>query len=485
MLKLASLLLIFVLTCFAVDATLDDQVLRFNYNCTQSGNYTPDSNYQYILYNLLGSFTSQASNKQFYNLTLEQLPDLIYGLYLCRGDVVGQNCSDCVTTAKNMIIKSCPYRLDAIIWFDYCLVRYSPNPFFGKLSEYPSEILYNSQNITGNLTEFKNIVESTMLGLVDEIKTVGRSRSEAGMMYVTKVLNLTDLSVNLYAMEQCTNDLTESDCVDCLNNAIELLSQSRGGNVLFPSCVIRYEIYPFFRLSINVSSTTATHANGSPHPRPLTPPQPHKRRHLLLVSISIALSNACFGILFIIWLWICKKKKKAVDTSHYKNKRLSMAWEIRFKIIAGVARGLLYLHEDSRLKIVHRDLKPSNILLDEDMNPKIADFGLAKLFGMDQTQGDTNKIVGTYGYMAPEYAMTGHFSVKSDVYSFGVIVLEIVSGQQNRLFNRPQLEEALLHRAWRLWNERTPLNLVHITRNQLSKGRSNKMHPHRSLVHPR
>ncbi|KAH9617907.1 hypothetical protein KSS87_015606 [Heliosperma pusillum] len=142
-----------------------------------------------------------------------------------------------------------------------------------------------------------------------------------------------------------------------------------------------------------------------------------------------------------------------------ENQKLALDWRTRKKICLGIARGLTYLHEESRLKIVHRDIKATNVLLDKDLNAKISDFGLAKLDVEENTHIST-RIAGTIGYMAPEYAMRGYLTDKADVYSYGVVVLEIVSGMSNTSYKPKQEFVYLLDWAYVLQERGSLLELV-------------------------
>ncbi|KAL8046642.1 hypothetical protein ABFX02_08G189900 [Erythranthe guttata] len=142
-----------------------------------------------------------------------------------------------------------------------------------------------------------------------------------------------------------------------------------------------------------------------------------------------------------------------------RNSNVRFSWKMRTKICIGVAQGLAFLHDEVQPHIVHRDIKASNILLDKDFTPKISDFGLAKLFPATMTHVST-RVAGTFGYLAPEYAIRGKLTRKADIYSFGVLLLEIVSGRCNTNKKLLPAEQNLLEKAWIMYEKDKLVQLV-------------------------
>ncbi|XXG68656.1 hypothetical protein AAC387_Pa06g1694 [Persea americana] len=167
-------------------------------------------------------------------------------------------------------------------------------------------------------------------------------------------------------------------------------------------------------------------------------------------------------------------ENKSLDHALFGNNILHLNWATRFDICLGTARGLAYLHEESRPRIVHRDVKASNILLDADLNPKISDFGLAKLYD-DKVTHISTRVAGTIGYLAPEYAMRGHLTEKADVFAFGVVTLEILSGTSNSILNVDPEKMYLLEWAWHLYENNCALELVDPALSNFNEGQATRM----------
>ncbi|KAL5579052.1 hypothetical protein UlMin_011494 [Ulmus minor] len=236
--------------------------LRY-FDCPKTPTFNPNSPYQSNLNGLLSSLTSNATLESgFYNTTSGQDPaSIVYGSFMCRGDVTTAQCQECVSTAANEVVQRCSTRKVAVIWYDHCMLRYTNQSFFGDMDEDPIIRMYNTQNIT-EPGRFNELLANVMNELVDE----AAATPSGAKKFATKEENFSGFQT-LYSLVQCTPDLSTSTCNRCLRGIVSVIpsccSGSQGGNIMNPSCNIRYEVYPFYNITAQ-----------APSPLLLPPPPP-------------------------------------------------------------------------------------------------------------------------------------------------------------------------------------------------------------------
>ncbi|MBA0598759.1 hypothetical protein Gorai_008506, partial [Gossypium raimondii] len=301
-------LLLLSLFSFTIEA--QQQTYLFHY-CPNTTIFSPNSTYKTNLDRLLISLTSNATAGSFFHNTTtgKHNSGIVYGLFLCRGDVSTKGCQDCVSTATKDVIQRCPVEKTAVIWYDNCLIHYSNQSIFSTPAMVPKFYLINTANVS-NQERFNQILATTMndgaaLALNDTLPLKKFATSEANVSRFQ----------TLYSLLQCTPDLTTSDCNTCLRGAIADLPNccdgKQGGRVLTPSCSIRYELYPFYnQTAVSVSAP----------PPPLTPPPaitPGKSKNTLqgksknTLPIIIAIIAPIAVSVLLLFLGCCLLKRRA------------------------------------------------------------------------------------------------------------------------------------------------------------------------------
>ncbi|KAK2979416.1 hypothetical protein RJ640_029965 [Escallonia rubra] len=359
-----------------------------------TGNFTTNSAYKTNLETLLSSLSSNSTTFPygFYNSSVGQPPDAVNAIAYCRGDVEEDDCRQCVIDSSHNLTQSCPNKKEAIQWSDSCMLRYSSRSILRKVETGPRDVYCNAKNYT-DIDRFSDLRRNLLDKARGEAAAGGPFRK-----FGTGNARAPEYK-QMYVLVQCTPDLTEAQCNECVEAATTYICNASQGSVIFtPSCNLRHELYPFYQeASVDVQPKTLKPPTGKDDNTTKTVIIIGRLQNGQEIAVKRLSKDSQQGELEFTneVVLVAKLQHRNLVRLLDRVKRANLDWERRQKIITGVARGVLYLHEDSRLRIIHRDLKASNVLLDKDMNPKISDFGLAKLFALDETQGSTSRIVGT------------------------------------------------------------------------------------------
>ncbi|PWA73004.1 cysteine-rich receptor-like protein kinase 28 [Artemisia annua] len=420
-----------------------------------------------------------------------------YGVMQCTPDLSKQQCTNCLKDAVSQMVSQVSGSIGVQVYLPKCNMRYEDYRFYGDASNIPqpdSPPPDAQQSSSGRNTRVTRIATSIILSTATFMIIVASVCTFA--MYRKKRMlkkTLEECLQNAFSMTLSLLIFFVTASWECLRRfPIHVLNETLCIDVGFSLVANRYDISIVEPLEYNFGTVSVATNNFSEDNkigqggfglvykgkledgrliavkrllRDYGQGEREFKNEVLLVAKLhhrnlVGLLGFCIEGSERVLIYELMPNASLDKFLFDPDRRTLLDWDTSYNIIEGVARGLLYLHEDSRLRIVHRDLKCSNILLDAEMNAKITDFGMARLFSPDETQGNTSRIVGTYGYMAPEYVMHGEFSVKLDVFSFGVLVLEIITGQANQSYQNGNSHVYLLSHAWRNWRDGTASNII-------------------------
>nr|GLL32726.1 cysteine-rich receptor-like protein kinase 3 [Ipomoea trifida] len=371
-----------------------------------------------------------AGNDGFFTAAVGNGNSTVYGLAQCWEFVRGKSCEDCLAAAVSEI-GSCLPKEEGRVLNAGCFMRYSTKKFYDN-----STIPATNQSGRSSSNHLP-VILATTLGFVAFLLILGsvafivrkrivkqrKERKQLGAMLVT--VNKSKLNFSYETLERATNYFDDSN----------KLGQG-GSGCVYKGVLPDGQAVAIKRLFFNTTQWVDHFFNEVNLISGI-----HHKNLVKLLGCSITGPESLLVYEFV-------PNQSLYDYTSVRKNLPPLSWEQRYKIILGTAEGLAYLHEETELCIIHRDIKLSNVLLDEDFTPKIADFGLVRLFPEDKSHIST-AVAGTLGYMAPEYVVQGKLTEKADVYSFGVLVIEVVSGKKNSSFY--QTSVSLLQQHWNLF----------------------------------